>query len=146
MTQQIAPSTQTMLEFNQALSLLGHPDTATTGVARLQQLAAQGLDKAAWNVGVAYLRGIHVPRNRAEGAAYMLQAARAGVVKAFYPVGCLYLEGALGSAPDNLTVRQFEAGKWFWRAHAHGDDRARRHGGLEHLPLIFFVLGHVGYR
>ncbi|GGP24614.1 hypothetical protein GCM10010971_04330 [Silvimonas amylolytica] len=113
----------------------------------LQQLAEQGLARAAYNVGIAHLRGFHVERSNALAAQYLSRAAEAAYQKAFYPLARLILDDTLPQWKDMPSdLRRFKSAGWFWRAAQAGDTNALAALRQPWVPAIFNTLGRGLYR
>ncbi|WP_283149218.1 SEL1-like repeat protein [Silvimonas soli] len=137
------------VDFNHAVTQLADtdPDIQAQAIGTLRQLAAAGLAKAAYNMGVACLRGFHMPQDSQLAAHFMLQAAQAGCSRAYYPLARLILDGQLTTCNRLPTdFRRFISAKWFWRAAVQGDRRADSWLQRSWVPAMFNCAGSVGYK
>src|SRR3974390_1241437 len=81
-----------------------------TALRLVRPLAAQGNDRAQFNLGVMYDKGRGVPQNDAEALKWYRKAAEQGYPIAQYNLGVMYVEGQ--GVPQN----DVEAVQWFRRA------------------------------
>ncbi|MBB5189927.1 TPR repeat protein [Silvimonas terrae] len=136
-------------QFNQAVRMMNGsaPQEQAEAVATLQQLAQRGMPRAAYNVGVAHLRGFHVEQSRDQAGAYLRMAAEQGYQRAYYPFGQLLREGGLTECQEMpLDLRLYLAAKWMWRAACKGEGRAAKALDQAWVPAIFRSLDKGYYR
>ncbi len=136
-------------QFNRAVRMMNGsaPQEQAEAVAALQQLAERGMPRAAYNVGVAHLRGFHVAQSRDQAGAYLRMAAEQGYHRAYYPFGQLLREGGLTESRQTpLDLRLYFAAKWMWRAACKGEARAAKALDQAWVPTIFRSLDKGCYR
>ncbi|GGP18570.1 tetratricopeptide repeat protein [Silvimonas iriomotensis] len=148
-TQGTATAHAMQQQFNRAARMLGGsaPQEQAEALASLQQLARQGMAKAAYNVGVAHLRGFHVEQSRDQASAYLRMAAEQRYHRAYYPLGELLREGGLTECEEMpQDLRLYLSAKWMWRAACQGEARAVKALGQSWVPTLFQTLDKGYFR
>ena len=96
----------------------------TLGTAALRKAALAGDGKAAFLVGMHYLKGRDVPRDPKAALKWFERAANKGVVVAMYRLGAMYEQG-IGVAKDPAKAKA-----WYERAAQRGNVRAMHNLGV----------------
>jgi TPR repeat protein len=109
--------------FEQVVPVMGDdsrkPDTETISVTLkvLQDAAAQGNAKAAYQLGIMYANGDEVELQYSRAVEYISQAAEAGLVEAMSTLAWLYANG-LGVQQDDEKTRY-----WYFKAAEFGEPK-----------------------
>lgn len=95
------------------------PDTETISVTLkvLQDAAARGNAKAAYQLGIMYANGDEVELQYSRAVEYISQAAEAGLVEAMSTLAWLFANG-LGVQQDDEKTRY-----WYFKAAEHGEPK-----------------------